>query len=322
MQTSTQPVDVFFNLFTALFDAVGLMICLFFLLVAFAVFIWWLYSNFFSAAAHATIVGIRACKKDTSIEDGTEVKVKPYAMYSPLLLCKLGSGTVVNGKLSSSQSWIPEKWIIGSKVKVIQTSDTENFNETAGYLLLLTSLAIGFSACAFAYSIKINIYTIAILGIFLLQFLFNIYRRGLLRKFYDFIIHSRWKELKNRFPADRKAFFKRKKEEEKNTNWHKLSPEEISQVLKKQYNSFFRSTLPFMLFSSIGMLATAYYKFGKKFIPLYMDNLSIFDIAHANPAEFAITATLTVFGVFTFLQITAKSIRLLRKKHSPQPLIF
>ncbi len=322
MPTDTQPINIFFNLFTALFSAVGLMICLFFFLIAVAIFIWWLYSNFYSEKIYATIVGIRAYQKDTSIEDGKETKTKPYDMYSPLLLCKFSNGAVANGKLSSSQNWIPEKWIIGRKIRVAKSKDMDNFSETAGSILFLSSLAIAFAASAFAYSIKINIYVIAVFGVFLLHFLFKLYRSGFLGKFCDFIANHRWKELEQRLPSSRKAFFQRKKEEEKATDWHKLSPEEVSGILAKQYNSFFSVTLPFMLIASIGMITTAYYNFGNKFIHLYMDNISVLDMANKNPSEFAIAASLTIFGILIFTQITAKAISLFLKKNSSQQQIF
>jgi|CXWL01.1.fsa_nt_gi hypothetical protein len=322
MTTDAQPIDIFFNLFTALFSAVGLTICLFFFLIAVAIFIWWLYSNFYSEKIYATIVGIRAYQKDTTIEDGKEIKTKPYDMYSPLLLCKFESGAVANGKLSSNQNWIPEKWIIGSKIRVSKSQGMDNFNETAGSILFLSSLAIGFASLAFAYSIKINIYVIAILGIFLLKFLFKIYRNGFLGKTYDFIVNHRWKELEQGLPSSRRAFFQRKKEEEKNTSWYKLSPEEISGILEKQYNNFFRGTLPFMLILSSGMLAIAYYKFGKKLVHSYMDGVQIIDIAHKNPTEFAMASSLAIFGAFIFLQITTKAIRLFSKKNATQQRIF
>lgn len=317
-----KEADIFFNIFTALFSAVGLMICLFFLLIAIAIFAWWIYSNFFCEKIEATVVGIRAYKKDTTIEDGVTVKTKPYDMYSPLLLCKLPSGGIANGVLTSSQNWIAERWITGSKINVLQGADRENFNESAGYIPLLISLTFGSVACFFAYSIEINLYTVAMLGIFLLYFLFKLYRRGTLGKFYDFIINRRWKELKRKLPADKNAFLKRKKEEEKNKNWQKLSAEEISRILKRQYKSFFLATVPFLLFFSIGMLLIAYYKFGEKLISRYMDGMPILEIINKKPEDFAIASILAGVGVLIFLLITAKAICLLLKKNSPQPRIF
>lgn len=314
--------DIFFNIFNGLFDAIALMIALFFLLIAIALFSYWVYSNFFSKKAEATVIGIRAYKKNSTIEDGKTVKTTPYNMYSPLLICILANKSIANGYLSSSQNWIPEKWAIGSKMKVLQGADTDSFHEGASYIFLLIALVIGGATLSFIYSIEINIYNIAILAFFLLRLLFKLNRRGRLAKIYDFIINARWKELKKKLPANKQDFFKRKEKAKTDKEWQKLSSKEITSVLKQQSTAFFKGTLPFMLIFSSAMLALAYYIFSEKLMHNYINGSSIIEIANKNPAEFAFSSTLAVFAIFIFLQLIAQAIRLSRKKDSPQPIIF
>jgi hypothetical protein len=317
MQDSSQPVDIFLGLFMALFSAIGLIICLFFLLMALAIFAWWLYSNIFSANVEATIIGIRAYKKDTTIEDGKRIKTTPYNMYSPLLSCKFTNGNVVNGHLSASQNWIPEKWFPGSKIKAEQTpSDLHSFNEAAGNTLLISSLVIGFAACAFAYNIEINKYTIIILSLLLLRFIYKLHKRDLLGKTYDFVVNSRWIELKKRLPQDRKSFLKRKKEAEQEKDWHKLSPDEISAILHKQHKNFFRWAFPIWLLASAGLLGVAYIKSAEKLMPLYMNGAKVPVIAQKYPLELTEAGIPIIISLLLLLQITSKALRLANKKNS------
>ncbi len=316
---NTQPGDIFSDLLMALLSAGALIFCLLFLLIAAACFALWLYSNFFSERIEATIIGIRAYKKDTKLEDGKQVKTAPYSMYSPLLSCKLASGNVVSGQLSASQNWIPEKWFPGSKIKVTQGSDANNFSETISNGLPILALVIFSGVCAVVYNININKYVIFMLGLFLLYFSFK--NRRAVGKIYNFIINARWKEFKQRLPQDRKAFLKRKKQEELGKNWQKLSSQEIYIILQKQYRNFFRG-LPFLLMISCGLLAVAYFQFTDELLTPYMSGVPISDIAHNYPSESAVFSLLAIFGIFLLLHTTAKALRLASKKNSLQPRVF
>lgn len=303
-----ENVDMVFTLFEAFFSAIGLVICLMFFLVGVFVVLWWLYTNVFSEKITAKIVGIRAYKKDTTIEDGVEVKTKPYDMYSPLLSCKLPLGAVVSGRMASSQNWLPEKWEIGKTIKVTKTSDDGVFQGAAGFIPLIIGLMIIAITASVVYSININRYSLGIVAFFALNFIRKIITKLSFVKIKDFFANKKWREARLDNPLNKKL----RKEEELEKNWHKLSSMEVAHIFAKQKQSFFKVGFLVAFIASAGMLGVAY-KIGNKFLALYLEGKEFSEIVGVNPVAFAISSGLCIVAVLISTGTIAKAIRLSNK---------
>ncbi len=315
----TGSPDIIITIITSLFGGIGLTMCFYVSLIGFALLAWWGYGTFFSKTAKATVTGIRAYQKDTTIEHNKEVKTTPYAMYSPILSCEAESGALSKGYLSSSQNWIPARWLIGSKIVVLEGIDPESYNEKPSNIILLIAILIFMVIFTIICSIPKNIYVYLVFAFFMMRMLIKLARIISVPKIIAYFKEKNFADIHKDIAAKRNDF-KIQRKKDNDTKWETLNILQLNDLLAAQKSRFYRYTLPFMSLFAAGMIGIAY-KIGTPCLTKLARGDNIIDIAKIYTAEFTVSSVLFVCAVYILLSLVKKAITLPGEQNET-PVIF